>query len=659
MFIAVALCLGLLHMQAAETLCAKVQLQINQQVTFERQGFIASLTIANSTALSKLEDVQISLYFTDVEGDLVSASTNPDATGVKFFYRVADNSSVPQQVEIAQTVTAQWLIIPSAGAGVDPQGTPYYVGATLSYKINGEVQNVEIIPAYIYVQPQPLLKLDYFLPLQVYGDNPTTSEKELPVEFYLGLRVLNTGVGVANAIKIESGQPRITNNPQGLDVRFVLLRTSVNDQPAVNSLLANVGNLAGGQGGVARWTMTSSLSGQFAFTASFTHADSLGGAATSLIAATNSHGLIRDVLVDIPGRDGVRDFLAMDGVYYSVYESQGIDTTVQDVSTNSSLGVTGMDGVWQTGTVPGFLYSRQPDPFSGAKIMTSVKRSDGKDLNPHNFWSSRKFNVEANQWEHYLNIFDSGNTTGASYQIKFGNEILGPVLYPISDQLAQVGRPLTFKISAYDPSGAIPRLGSSSLPVGSTLVDNNDGTATFTWTPGNGQAGSFPITFQALSNNILISKTALISVSLDSLLQSWKNRYWPNTTSTDIVGDTANPSGDGIPNLLKYALGLDPTKPAANSGVLIGVIVVDGKRYLTLTYVARSNDSNLTYSVLGSGSPSAPDSQWTTQTESMQADQAGVPEGMTRYVVRDSVAFEDGAPRRFLKLQVKTGGSQP
>ena len=62
---------------------------------------------------------------------------------------------------------------------------------------------------------------------------------------------------------------------------------------------------------MGRWDMMTTLSGRFIdFTASYTHADELGGQLTSLIDTINTHTLVQDVLVDLPGRDGIRDYLA-------------------------------------------------------------------------------------------------------------------------------------------------------------------------------------------------------------------------------------------------------------------------------------------------------------------------------------------------------------
>jgi hypothetical protein len=44
-------------------------------------------------------------------------------------------------------------------------------------------------------------------------------------------------------------------------------------------------------------------------------------------------------------------------------------------------------------------------------------------------------------------------------------------------------------------------------------------------------------------------------------LSDWRSHYFPETGENDHAGDLANPSGDGVVNLMKYALGLDPTVP--------------------------------------------------------------------------------------------------
>lgn len=107
--------------------------------------------------------------------------------------------------------------------------------------------------------------------------------------------------------------------------------------------------------------METTLSGEFtSFTASFTHADELGGQLTSLLEATNTHFLIHDVKVDLAGRDNITDFLSLDNdLALRIYESEslGIDdplcsdcADVADLSASSSLGVEQIiDDVLQNG----------------------------------------------------------------------------------------------------------------------------------------------------------------------------------------------------------------------------------------------------------------------------------------------------------------------
>ena len=185
-----------------------------------------------------------------------------------------------------------------------------------------------------------MLTLDYFLEKNVYADDAFTPEVEHAVTFTLGVRIANNGSAAATSVKIESAQPTITENEQGLKIGFNIIGSHVNDQPANNSLAINFGDIPANDATVGRWDMVTTLSGRFTeFSADFTHADELGGRLTSIIDPNgiNTHFLVHNVLVDVPGRDLVKDFLALDGDVYRVYESNGVDTVVTDQSAVSSL----------------------------------------------------------------------------------------------------------------------------------------------------------------------------------------------------------------------------------------------------------------------------------------------------------------------------------
>jgi hypothetical protein len=266
----------------------------------------------------------------------------------------------------ATTVDISWLIIPAPGAADgNPQGTLYSVGATLSYTIGGDVFVTTVTPDSMYVTPMPELSLDYFLPKEVYGDDAFTPDIEPPVPFSLGVRVSNRGAGTAWNVTIDSAHPTIVDNDQGLLVDVLMTGSTVNGQPAAESLLIDFGHIRPDTAGMGRWIMTCSLSGEFTeFTTDFSHSDDLGGELTSLMHEVNTHLLVRDVLVDGPGKDAILDFLATDwetpGVTYTVYQSDTTDSAVTDVSAFATLTGSGAESVLTIPATAGFACASLP-----------------------------------------------------------------------------------------------------------------------------------------------------------------------------------------------------------------------------------------------------------------------------------------------------------
>ncbi len=383
---------------AAEAVCARVKIEIKQELTLERQAFDAHMRITNGLANITLENVKIEVSFADEDGDAVTASPDPTNTAALFFIRLdkdalenIDEVDGTGTVGASSTADIHWLIIPAPGSsnGLE-KGTLYYVGAKLTYTIGGEQKVTEVTPDYIFVKPMPEITLDYFLPADVYGDDAFTSEIEPTIPFSLGVRVKNSGYGVARKLKIDSAQPKITENEQGLLIGFAIEGSEVNGQPATDSLLVDFGDISPNSSAMARWIMTCTLSGKFvSFTADFSHSDELGGELTSLIKAVNTHFLVQDVFVDLPGRDPVRDFLAKDGGVYRIYESEvtGLgDPVVVDQSDASTLQMSDSSGQLTAPVTTGFMYVQLNDPFTGQKILKEIIRSDGKMIKPENAW---------------------------------------------------------------------------------------------------------------------------------------------------------------------------------------------------------------------------------------------------------------------------------
>jgi hypothetical protein len=567
----IVICLPVLSSSAlaADSVCAEVKLEISQELTLERQAFDAHMRITNGLTNITLQNVNIEVRFTDANGTTVPASYDPGDTSALFFIRLdtMDNITDVTGNGTIDPVTAadiHWLIIPAQGAAnQNPNGTLYYVGATLTYTIGGEEHVTEVTPDYILVKPMPNLVLDYFLPVDVYGDDAFTPEIEPSVPFYLGVRAKNTGFGTARNLKINSAQPKITDNQQGLLIGFEITGCEVNGQPATKTLLATFGDIAATRSAIARWTMLCTLSGEFvAFEADWSHSDELGGELTSLLEAVNRHFLVRDVLVDLPGRDAIKDFLAKDGDVYRVYESETVDTVVLDQSASSTLIGSGDTYTLTTPANPGFLYVRLTDPFSSQRQIKEVIRSDGKRIKPENAWLS-KTRVKDGPWQYFINVFD-GNAQ-STYTISFvgGTTVpnQAPVLGALPNQTAVEGRPLSFTASATDPDGTTPTISASPLPALATFTDRGDATGLFTWTPAVGQKGQYVVTMIASDGALQATRDVTVRVNTakdtdgDGMDDAWEMKYF-NTLDRDGTGDFDR---DGISDLDEFLLATEPT----------------------------------------------------------------------------------------------------
>ncbi|MDA8139178.1 MAG: chitobiase/beta-hexosaminidase C-terminal domain-containing protein [Desulfobacteraceae bacterium] len=557
---------------ADDALCARVKIQVDQELTLERQAFDARMRINNGLANVSLENVEVQVRFTDGAGNAVAASSDPANTNALFFIRLdtmsnIDNVTGGGTVAPSSAADIHWLIIPAPGASNGlAQGTLYYVGARLSYTIGGTEQVTDVSPDYIFVKPMPQLTLDYFLPTDVYGDDAFTAEFEPPIPFNLGVRVSNNGTGWARHVKIDSAQPRIIENDQGLLINFLIQGSEVNGDAAESSLLVDFGDIAPQEAATARWNMTCSISGRFVdFKAIYTHADDLGGEMTSLIAAITPHLMVHDVRVDLPGRDLIRDFLALDGTLLNVYESDNVGSPVADQSPMATLAPlspeNGMPRYRLSAPVTdGFMRVQLPDPYLGTKRIKSVVRSDGKAILADNVWLSKTRDAE-NQWQHFIDLFDV-NTPG-EYTVTFHEAASAPqppVLQFIPHRTVAEGRQVSFVVEASDPNGTSPRMAAAPLPAGANYTDQGNGTAVFDWTPSIGQAGAYGIQFVASDGVLQAAQRATIRVcsvsdsDCDGMEDQWELDHF-GTLDRDGSGDY---DGDGVSDLDEYQAGTDP-----------------------------------------------------------------------------------------------------
>ncbi len=551
-------------------LCATVKIEIRQELTLERQAFDAHMRINNGLSHIPIEDVAVTVNFADEAGNPILASSNPDDTGALFFIRIDSMENIDDVggsgiVAPETSADIHWLIIPAPGAsnGLE-SGTLYYVGATLTYTAAGQTEAIEVTPDYIFVKPMPQLVLDYFLPTDVYGDDAWSSAVEPPVPFSLGLRVSNKGHGYARSLKVESAQPKIVENQMGLLIGFQIDGSTVNGQPASDSLLVDFGDIAPNSAGTARWIMSCTLSGRFTeFSADFSHADELGGKMTSLIAEDDvrTHFLVHDVLVDAPGRDAIEDFLAKDDDVFRIYESDSTQTDVTDQSAAAALSAAqGNSRQLSIPATAGFVYAQVTDPYNGNMLVKEAIRSDGKRIKNRNIWLS-KTRAGSGPWQYFINLFDY-NTPG-EYTLVFQSSAdlpQPPVIMYIPERTRVEGQQLSFLVEASDPNGTVPLLAAERLPVGATFIDQGDGSGVFDWTPAAGQAGRYAVRFIASDGVLESSRQAVMIIFSqddtdgDGMLDSWEMEHF-GTLDRDGSGDF---DADGICDLDEWLNGLDP-----------------------------------------------------------------------------------------------------
>lgn len=142
-----------------------------------------------------------------------------------------------------------------------------------------------------------------------------------------------------------------------------------------------------------------------------------------------------------------------------------------------------------------------------------------------------------------------------------------------------------------------------------------------------------------------------------SMFENWRQGFFGSASNTAAAADGASFSGDGVPNLLKYALGLDPTVQGA--GLLPPIVLKNygGASYLSYTFPRHPAKVDLTYEVVVAENVSGP---WTTIASSV----AGAPTTGLGFVAEtpgtgDTVLVEvrdvesvTSAAQRFLRLKI-------
>lgn len=421
--------------EAQQTVCARVGVRLSQDAVISRNAFRATLTVNNNGG-EALSGVGVVLKMVDPAG--VAGTTNfsgVDAPVVSGGLTSVNGTGI---LPSGNSGTAQWTLIPLDAAAPDAPVVYGFTG-TLSYTTSEGSVNVPLDPVYLTVYPNPKLKIRYFWERDVYADDPLTLDEQEPIRpFSVGVMLTNIGKGVANNVRFTSAQPIITRNDRGLLIDFRLIGSQVGCTQVAPSLTFGLGDLPAGSTRVARWLMTSTLSGHFEdLKVRMQHLDGLGDERLSLFETPLEppHELIHAVRDQASAADCTPDFLVSDLSPFTnpqdpfenptdpeklhlpdrVYLSDG---TIQPVTPVFGATAATQSPVRATisAVVPptGWFYIKLPDPAEASYQLTSLVRSDGKQIEVGtNAWQTDRV-FRDNSLEplrlNRLHIFDTGGT---------------------------------------------------------------------------------------------------------------------------------------------------------------------------------------------------------------------------------------------------------
>lgn len=219
-----------------------------------------------------------------------------------------------------------------------------------------------------------------------------------------------------------------------------------------------------------------------------------------------------------------------------------------------------------------------------------------------------------------------------------------PVVTSQLTAVGEVGQPFSYTGTA---TGALTGFTATSLPAWATATfDANSNTLSITGTPTSGVTSS--ISLQPA--NAAGSTTSSLVLSITSPFSSWQDA---NFTAEELLnpaisGPLGDATGAGIPNLIKYALGIPPKQPG-NAGLPTGDVQDYGPSdYLTLVYTRDKSVQGITLVVEVSDGLTTWQSGPAHTTEVSRVSHPNNTETVT---VRDNVPSSSGQ-QRFIRLKI-------
>ena len=294
--------------------------------------------------------------------------------------------------------------------------------------------------------------------------------------------------------------------------------------------------------------------------------------------------------------------------------------------------------------------------------------SGGSGNSPNSTWNFGAVPVDPGLWDHdytpsgvqtqmttwknqdkiiggWMWLYDDfvGNGKATQYANAINNALVyaPPAVNSVVTATAAVGVAFSYQITA---TNSPISYNATGLPAG---LNVNTSSGMISGTPS--QAGNFSVTVSA--TNTGGTGSASLTITVETTFTAWQKTYFTaeDLNNPAISGPNATPAADGIPNLIKYALGLDPKSNGTGALPTISLTVAGGSKFLTLTYNKWLTASDVAYAVEVSGDLRAWSSGASdTATVSTTNNAAGT---MQTVVQRDLTPTSD-AGQRFIRLKI-------
>jgi regulation of enolase protein 1 (concanavalin A-like superfamily) len=240
----------------------------------------------------------------------------------------------------------------------------------------------------------------------------------------------------------------------------------------------------------------------------------------------------------------------------------------------------------------------------------------------------------------YYRLNITANNGGSGYPIQLSEFALLSAPTDVGDKTPPVlTLPSNMTRSASDSTGM-------TVTFSATATDVVSGTLNVICEPASGSLFSPGTTTVQCSATDLAGNTAAgsFNITVNSPIMTWRLLHFGISGNSGNAADTANPAGDGISNLLKYATGMNP---AVTSGAPPATAALSAdKTHMILTFY-RIADPGLTYTV--EATDDLVTGTWAPVPNGTSTGSANVAGWVN---VQDSQLLDSSHPKRFLRLRV-------